>query len=111
MNSCSICFKEMQPGEIQVLKCKHEFHKTCMDQWSTHSGSKYFVIMNHLQRALIQTTCPLCREDDIREPVYLTQEDKEIDDAHIDYFRKLTTLDDLISMIRNSADEEAETTQ
>jgi len=42
---CSICFAEYEKGdEIRILKCKHEYHKSCVDQW----------LMRHRNR------CPKC---------------------------------------------------
>lgn len=43
--TCSICFEEALDGsEWTVLKCKHLFHKNCIDYWF-----------------LKKKTCPLCR--------------------------------------------------
>ncbi|XP_054820814.1 E3 ubiquitin-protein ligase RHA2B-like [Prosopis cineraria] len=43
---CSVCLSELQEGDkVRNLKCKHTFHKECLDPW------------------LLQfwATCPLCR--------------------------------------------------
>ncbi|OAY35895.1 E3 ubiquitin-protein ligase RHA2B [Manihot esculenta] len=43
---CSVCLSEFLEGEsVRNLKCKHTFHKDCLDKW--------------LQQYL--ATCPLCR--------------------------------------------------
>ncbi|XP_004502459.1 uncharacterized protein [Cicer arietinum] len=43
---CSVCLSEFEEGEkVRSLKCKHTFHKDCLDKW--------------LQDYL--ATCPLCR--------------------------------------------------
>lgn len=43
---CAVCLSEFLEGEIvRKLKCKHTFHKDCLDKW--------------LQQYL--ATCPLCR--------------------------------------------------
>lgn len=46
--TCPICLEMYQQGdEIETLPCKHEFHKTCVNQWLTTSGR----------------TCPICRNN------------------------------------------------
>ncbi|KAJ9170317.1 hypothetical protein P3X46_018433 [Hevea brasiliensis] len=43
---CAVCLSEFLEGEsVRKLKCKHTFHKDCLDKW--------------LQQYL--ATCPLCR--------------------------------------------------
>ncbi|XP_022752022.1 probable E3 ubiquitin-protein ligase XERICO [Durio zibethinus] len=45
-NECAVCLSELEEGEkVRRLKCKHIFHKDCLDRW--------------LQQYL--ATCPLCR--------------------------------------------------
>lgn len=47
-NSCSVCLDEYVSGDIlQVLPCKHSFHKHCIVPWLTER----------------QSTCPLCKSD------------------------------------------------
>ena len=41
---CSICYEAIKSEDSVKLKCKHVFHKECMEQWVKKSG-----------------TCPLCR--------------------------------------------------
>ena len=42
---CSICFADYEEDdEVRILKCKHEYHKSCVDQW----------LMRHRNR------CPKC---------------------------------------------------
>uniref|UniRef100_A0A6M2EN90 RING-type domain-containing protein n=1 Tax=Populus davidiana TaxID=266767 RepID=A0A6M2EN90_9ROSI len=43
---CAVCLSDFSEGEsVRKLKCKHTFHKDCLDEW--------------LQQCL--ATCPLCR--------------------------------------------------
>ncbi|KAL6223000.1 hypothetical protein ACLB2K_006390 [Fragaria x ananassa] len=43
---CSVCLSEFEEGEkIRQLKCKHRFHKDCVDKWLQQYWAK----------------CPLCR--------------------------------------------------
>ncbi|KAK9949697.1 hypothetical protein M0R45_005214 [Rubus argutus] len=45
-SECSVCLSEFEDGEkIRQLKCKHRFHKDCVDKWLR----QYWA------------TCPLCR--------------------------------------------------
>jgi E3 ubiquitin-protein ligase RHA2 len=45
-SECSVCLSEFEEGEkIRQLKCKHRFHKDCVDKWL----QQYWA------------TCPLCR--------------------------------------------------
>jgi hypothetical protein len=44
--TCSICIDQFQVGQFhRILKCKHCFHKKCIDTWFTKNHSE----------------CPLCR--------------------------------------------------
>ncbi|KAI4317219.1 hypothetical protein L6164_025109 [Bauhinia variegata] len=46
IDQCRVCLSEFEEGEkVRNLKCKHTFHKDCLDKW--------------LQQCL--ATCPLCR--------------------------------------------------
>lgn len=46
--ACAVCLSEFLEGEsIRKLKCKHTFHRDCLDIW--------------LQQCL--ATCPLCRTE------------------------------------------------
>ncbi|CAB4312876.1 unnamed protein product [Prunus armeniaca] len=49
LHQCSICLEEFKDGEECRLlaKCKHPFHKQCVDKWLTNKESK--------------PPCPLCR--------------------------------------------------
>ncbi|KAL6275858.1 hypothetical protein ACE6H2_019459 [Prunus campanulata] len=49
LHQCSICLEEFTDGEECRLlaKCKHSFHKQCVDKWLTNKESKL--------------PCPLCR--------------------------------------------------
>eukprot|EP01006_Ploeotia_vitrea_P042917 TRINITY_DN66672_c11_g4_i2.p2 TRINITY_DN66672_c11_g4~~TRINITY_DN66672_c11_g4_i2.p2 ORF type:complete len:194 (-),score=82.08 TRINITY_DN66672_c11_g4_i2:169-750(-) len=43
---CAICLSEFEDGEsVRELRCRHHFHKSCVDQW--------------LQK---KKTCPLCNQ-------------------------------------------------
>ncbi|XVF61708.1 hypothetical protein PTKIN_Ptkin08bG0152300 [Pterospermum kingtungense] len=43
---CAVCLSELEEGEkVRKLKCKHTFHKDCLDRWL----QQYWA------------TCPLCR--------------------------------------------------
>ncbi|KAK6258939.1 hypothetical protein SCA6_013413 [Theobroma cacao] len=45
-NECAVCLSELEEGEeVRKLKCKHTFHKDCLDRWL----QQYWA------------TCPLCR--------------------------------------------------
>ena len=45
-NECPICFYEEKIGDVwRILKCKHKYHASCVDEW---------IIQNH--------SCPECRE-------------------------------------------------
>lgn len=45
--NCTICFeKYLKKDKCRVLKCKHMFHKDCVDPWLLNSSA----------------TCPICRE-------------------------------------------------
>ncbi|XWS44868.1 hypothetical protein CRYUN_Cryun15aG0086400 [Craigia yunnanensis] len=45
-NECAVCLSDLEEGEkVRKLKCKHTFHKDCLDRWL----QQYWA------------TCPLCR--------------------------------------------------
>ncbi|KAE8709441.1 E3 ubiquitin-protein ligase RHA2A [Hibiscus syriacus] len=45
-SQCTVCLSELEEGEkVRKLKCKHTFHKDCLDRWL----QQYWA------------TCPLCR--------------------------------------------------
>lgn len=53
---CTVCLSTFEEGElIRKLKCKHVFHKDCLDTW--------------LQQC--SATCPLCRSEVLPEEVVL----------------------------------------
>ena len=45
---CAVCLSEIGGGEAssRELKCKHVFHRCCLERWMEHQGR----------------TCPLCRD-------------------------------------------------
>lgn len=48
---CPICLEELKKGEkIPKLKCKHKFHKSCLEQVCRQKGN-------------VGVRCPLCRGD------------------------------------------------
>jgi hypothetical protein len=43
--TCAVCLDTMEEGaEVRVLRCKHEFHRSCVDRWLQGS-----------------TLCPMCK--------------------------------------------------
>ncbi|KAI4345205.1 hypothetical protein L6164_012348 [Bauhinia variegata] len=70
---CRVCLSEFEEGEkVRNLKCKHTFHKDCLDKW--------------LQQCW--ATCPLCRNQVLPENVVAKyrrlQNQTENDDANHD---------------------------
>ncbi|KAL4218705.1 E3 ubiquitin-protein ligase rnf38 [Mactra antiquata] len=50
--SCSICISDYKTADnVQILPCKHEFHKDCLSEWLKRNGS-----------------CPVCRQDVKKKP-------------------------------------------
>lgn len=50
--SCPICLNEMVTGEeARLLRCKHMFHKQCVDDWLR-----------------VNASCPTCRKSILRDP-------------------------------------------
>lgn len=43
-SQCSICLNDIEIPHLIQLKCGHEFHASCIDEWKT-----------------VSNTCPLCR--------------------------------------------------
>ena len=45
LETCAICYEQIVRPNMKIMtKCKHEFHKTCLDKWFKK-----------------QRTCPMCR--------------------------------------------------
>ncbi|KAG8377352.1 hypothetical protein BUALT_Bualt08G0024200 [Buddleja alternifolia] len=66
---CTICLSEIPDGEEgRELKCKHIFHRKCLDQWLRHDGA---------------ATCPLCRR--VVLPKDTVEEYKRIQNEHENY--------------------------
>ncbi|GLT44002.1 hypothetical protein SLA2020_179210 [Shorea laevis] len=68
-NECTVCLSEIKEGEnVRKLKCKHTFHRDCLDQW--------------LQQ--YRATCPLCRTKVLPERIvaefYRQQHEVEYDE-------------------------------
>ncbi len=57
-NACTICLDELEAGaEVRVLlRCKHTFHRSCIDQW---------LIGVRLE------ICPLCRDNVVDIEIYI----------------------------------------
>lgn len=54
-SECRVCLSVYEEGdEVRKLKCKHTFHKDCLDTWLQHDYSG---------------TCPLCRRAVLPEKV------------------------------------------
>ena len=51
-NECTICCAEFGDSGVYTTKCGHKFHLGCIVPWY-----------------LKHTSCPLCREEDIRHPL------------------------------------------
>ncbi|KAI8922353.1 hypothetical protein DFJ77DRAFT_20875 [Powellomyces hirtus] len=50
---CMICLSMYESGEdVRVMRCRHGFHKTCLDQWLTQYVN----------------SCPLCRDKAVSPP-------------------------------------------
>ena len=32
-NLCTICFKQINKDELEILECEHIFHSSCLKQW------------------------------------------------------------------------------
>ncbi|XP_010261166.1 PREDICTED: E3 ubiquitin-protein ligase RNF167-like [Nelumbo nucifera] len=55
---CVVCLSKFEEGEeVRELRCKHEFHKDCLDKW--------------LQQR--QATCPLCRRSVLGDKIVFEQ--------------------------------------
>ncbi|CAM8985785.1 unnamed protein product [Rhodiola kirilowii] len=51
---CAVCLSNFEEGvQIRKLKCKHTFHKDCLDRW--------------LEQDFANATCPLCRREVLPE--------------------------------------------
>ena len=46
MGDCPICYEEVTKGTSTTTRCKHVFHKACLERWMEE-----------------KTTCPMCREN------------------------------------------------
>lgn len=55
-NECAVCLSLFEEGEfVRKLKCKHIFHKDCLDQWLQQDWA----------------TCPLCRSKVLPEEIMM----------------------------------------
>jgi len=46
LGDCPICYEEVTKGTSTITRCKHVFHKACLERWMEE-----------------KTTCPMCREN------------------------------------------------
>lgn len=46
LGDCPICYEEVTKGTSTTTRCKHVFHKACLERWMEE-----------------KTTCPMCREN------------------------------------------------
>lgn len=83
---CRVCLCELEEGEkVRSLRCKHTFHKDCLDQW---------LLQYHW------ATCPLCRnrvlpDDDVikyRDQVDYDGNMDDYDDDHRDHVHHVVSL-------------------
>jgi hypothetical protein len=58
MKECSICFDNIILNQ-KILKCKHSFHKSCIETWINEKG-----------------TCPVCRA--VENPLVHREESSEV---------------------------------
>ncbi|KAL4368681.1 hypothetical protein GQ457_05G015040 [Hibiscus cannabinus] len=82
-NECTVCLSELEEGEkVRKLKCKHTFHKDCLDRW--------------LQQCW--ATCPLCRTkvlpDEIVAKYHRLQNQVEYDGSDDEMIFLLSALHD-----------------
>ena len=47
---CTICFNEIEKKEMNITKCNHRFHNTCLNKWIREFDAK-----------TTNPTCPCCR--------------------------------------------------
>lgn len=67
---CAVCLSEFSGDEsVRDLKCKHVFHKDCLDKWMLQCRS----------------TCPLCRTKVLPDKVVATY--RRLKDDEIEYDR------------------------
>lgn len=60
---CAICLSAVEEGdEMRELKCRHIFHRSCMDEWLYHGRS----------------TCPLCRVPLLPPPAGAAADDEAL---------------------------------
>merc|ERR1719412_1147822 len=68
-DTCAVCIENYRVEDIvRILPCKHQFHKTCIDQW-----------------LLEKRTCPMCKMDILKHYGLVTEKKKSkkgIDEAN-----------------------------
>ncbi|XP_022740743.1 uncharacterized protein LOC111292567 [Durio zibethinus] len=87
-NECAVCLSELEEGEtVRKLKCKHTFHKDCLDRW--------------LQQ--YRATCPLCRTKVLPDEIvakyhsHRLQDQVEYDESDEEMIFLLSALHGLLS--------------
>lgn len=78
---CAVCLSEFEEDEeIRKLKCKHIFHKDCLDRWLQHCSA----------------TCPLCRNkvlpDDVVASYHRMRDRVDSDESDEDVILMLSAL-------------------
>jgi hypothetical protein len=66
---CAICLEEYMEGDhLRTLPCKHEFHRSCIDNWLTEQ----------------KKWCPLCKHDitTVKTPLLLSTTANNNNDYH-----------------------------
>lgn len=54
VTQCCVCLEDFQPDAlVATLRCKHVFHKTCIENWLSRDT---------------RATCPLCKQDPLAAP-------------------------------------------
>ncbi|XP_040572053.1 E3 ubiquitin-protein ligase goliath [Lepeophtheirus salmonis] len=62
-DTCAVCIETFKVADVvRILPCKHQFHKTCIDQW-----------------LLAKRTCPMCKMDILKYYGFLGEETDELD--------------------------------
>jgi len=59
-NECTICCSSFENTGVYTAKCGHKFHLECIVTWYSKN-----------------TTCPLCRADDIEHPLMICMKENQ----------------------------------
>ena len=67
-DTCAVCIESYRVNDVvRILPCKHQFHKTCIDQW-----------------LLEKRTCPMCKLDILKHYGLVIEEEEERLEANVD---------------------------